>query len=103
MTSTVKMALSASGTDSQAMARITAHKVRKQFSSWAKYNLISMQDIMTAALWRGKNTFHDFYLKNMAAEANGMYSLGPVVAAQTVISLATSTATEKGGGGSRRK
>ena len=85
MTDTVKMALHQSSSDSQAVARITAHEVRKQSSSWAKYNQVPMQDIMRAALWRGKSTFHDFYLKNMAAESDGLYSLGPIVAAQSVI------------------
>ena len=61
-----------------------AHEVRALAASWALLNGSSFQEVMSAAFWRGQTTFTDFYLRSLASHSDGLYSLGPVVVAQSV-------------------
>ena len=61
------------------------HEVRGLASSWAAYNNVAIDEIMRAAYWRTPTTFHDHYLKHLAAFSDGFYSAGPLVVAQSVI------------------
>ena len=40
---------------------------------------------MQAADWSGQSSFTNFYSRAMAAHAEGLYDLGPIVAAQMVV------------------
>ena len=42
-------------------------------------------EIMQAAYWNSQTTFTSFYLKAMATQAEGLFALGPIVAAPIVI------------------
>ena len=61
------------------------HDIRGLSASWAAFNGVALPEIMRAAFWKGKSTFHDHYLKHLAAYAEGLFSFGPLVAAQSVI------------------
>ena len=39
---------------------------------------------MSAAFWRGQTTFTDFYLRSLASVSDDLFSLGPLVVAQSV-------------------
>lgn len=65
--------------------RIKAHSIRSVASSWAFQKNVSLQNIMDACSWSSHNTFTSYYLKDMALEEEGMFHLGPVVAAQQVV------------------
>ena len=51
------------------------------------------EDFMQAADWSGKSTFASFYSRAMATHAEGLYDVGPVVAAQSVIQRPPSSGT----------
>ena len=62
-----------------------AHEVRALAASWAHLNGVAFNEVMSAAYWRGHSTFTDFYMRSFANHEEGLYSLGPVVAAQAVV------------------
>ncbi|PJE78335.1 hypothetical protein CI610_02731 [invertebrate metagenome] len=80
----IKFAYDHSDDQVQARYKVRAHEVRALATSWALLNGSSFQDVMSAAFWRGQNTFTDFYLRSLASHSDGLYSLGPVVVAQSV-------------------
>ena len=43
------------------------------------------EEIMQAADWSGQSTFTNFYSRAMVAHVEGLYDLGPIVAAQMVV------------------
>jgi len=47
----------------------------------------SLESIMSAAFWLGQTTFTNFYLRSLSPHSESLYSLGPIVAAQTIIAL----------------
>ena len=53
---------------------IRAHELRAIASSWAYVNQVRLEDILAAASWR-----------DMSSIADGMATLGPIVAAQHVV------------------
>ena len=65
--------------------QVRPHELRALSASWADFNNLSVDAIMRAAYWRTPSTFMGFYLRNMAEQADDLYSLGPLVTAQTVI------------------
>ena len=65
---------------------ISAHEVRALSASWAYWNSISLDDVVRAAYWRSNTTFSSFYLRDLAPIRDDTSSLGPLVAAQSVIS-----------------
>jgi integrase len=62
-----------------------AHQLRSLSSSWAAVGAIPMEDIMRACQWKSPTTFTSFYLCDLTAVREGMLTLGPLVAAQAVI------------------
>ena len=62
--------------------KVSAHNVRK-FS--ASFSGAPFDEIMQAAYWKSQTTFTSFYLKAMVTQAEGLFALSPIVAAQTVI------------------
>ena len=71
--------------DAYWLANVTAHEVRAIATSWAAYNNAPFEEIMQAADWSGDTTFTSFYSRAMAAHAEGLYDLGPIVSAQRVV------------------
>ena len=67
------------------MPKVSAHDVRKFSASLAAFNGAPFGEIMQAAYWKSQTIFTSFYLKAMATQAKGLFVLGPIVAAQTVI------------------
>ena len=65
--------------------KVSAHDVQKFSASWAAFNDAPFDEIMQAAYWKNQTTFTSFYLKAMATQAEGLFALGQIVAAQTVI------------------
>ena len=89
----VKRAHRDANEDVAALANIKAHKVRAIATAWAAYNNAPFEDIMQAADWSGKPTFASFYSLAMATHAEGLYDVGLVVAAQTLIQRPPSSGT----------
>ena len=64
--------------------KIKAHEVRAVSTSWAHFNNCPLSDIMNAAFWRSETTFSSFYLRSLQEQADSIFQLGPIVAAQSV-------------------
>ena len=59
-------------------------KVRALASSWALFNSASISEVLSAGFWRCQDSFTSFYLRSMSAQADSVFSLGPIIAAQHV-------------------
>ena len=66
--------------------QIKAHEVRALATSWAYHNRIPSEDILQAASWLNHSTFSNFYLRSLSSQEEDLFRLGPLVAAQRVIS-----------------
>jgi integrase len=62
-----------------------AHQLRSLAASWAAAGAIPFEDIMTACQWKSPTTFTSYYLCDMTAVRANMLTLGPIVAAQSVV------------------
>ena len=62
-------------------AGVRAHDVRSQASSLAFADQVALEDIMQACTWATPNSFISFYLKDLTAQRDGLYKIGPLVAA----------------------
>ena len=73
--------------DQQALdlVQVKAHDIRAFAASKAFYGGVSVDQIIQACHWKARNTFTNFYLKDLtwSDNDNNMY-LGPVVAAQVL-------------------
>ena len=67
--------------------RVTAHEVRAISASWAYLNQIPLDHILSAAFWRSQGVFQRHYLRDLTNTTGGMSTLGPVVAAQSIVHL----------------
>ncbi|PJE78317.1 hypothetical protein CI610_02751 [invertebrate metagenome] len=81
---TIQKAYEGSTAETRDSVRVRAHEVRALSASWAFLNGTSYDEVMASAFWRGRNTFADFYLRSLSSHADGLYSLGPLVTAQSV-------------------
>jgi len=66
--------------------KVSSHEIRALAVSTAFYGNASIDDILSAGRWASQTTFTSFYLRDVAKDLEGIYQLGPVVAAQKVIS-----------------
>ena len=64
---------------------VTAHEVKALSVSWAYNCQVALPDILSAAFWRSSGVFQNSYLRDMACNADGMSTLGPVVVAQQIV------------------
>ena len=64
--------------------QVKAHEVCALASSWALFNSASISEVLSAGFWRCQDSFISFYLRSMSAQADNLFSLGPIVAAQHV-------------------
>ena len=62
-----------------------AHEVRAISASLAYLNQVPLDNVLAAALWRSQGVFQRHYLRDLEQSAQGISTLGPVVAAQAVI------------------
>jgi hypothetical protein len=65
--------------------KITGHQVRGMATSWAFAKRASMADIMAAATWKSRNTFTNFYLRDVTNITKDMLKLGPLVVSQLIL------------------
>jgi len=93
LSQTIKMAYQCQPTSQQTLHSIRPHEIRALSASWALFNHVPMSDIMSAAFWRSNNTFASFYLRSLCQDSEGLYSFGPLVAAQTVVVPPTTSQT----------
>ena len=69
----------------QRLTRVKAHEVRAVSSSLLFRKNRSLRDIQDAAIWRCNTTFVSCYLRDVAHRFLDVSSLGPVVAAGSVV------------------
>ena len=79
------------------LAKVSAHDVWKCAASWAAFNGAPCDEIIQAAYWKSQTSFTSFYLKAMVTQAEGLFALGPIVAAQTVIQPPCASSDEEEG------
>jgi hypothetical protein len=82
---TVKLAYQSASPEILSRVQVHAHEIRALSCSWAIFNSSSMSEIMSAGYWRSDSTFYNHYLRSMPLHSDSLYSLGPLVAAQTVV------------------
>ena len=66
--------------------KICAHKLRALSARFAWLNRVPSDSVLRAGFWRSEDSFIRFYLRDTAGINGKLFSLGPVVASQTVIS-----------------
>ena len=66
--------------------KICAHELRALNASFAWLNRVPLDSVLRASFWRSEDSFIRFYLRDTAGINGKLFSLGPVVASQTVIS-----------------
>ena len=59
--------------------------MRAVVALWAASYGVSIDHLMNACYWKSHTTFASHYLKDIWLDTDGQYSIGPLVAAQTVI------------------
>ena len=64
---------------------IRAHELQAIAASWAYVNQVRLEDILSTASWHSTGVFQGSYLRDMSSIADGMATLGPVVATQHVV------------------
>ncbi len=82
---TVREAYQLSGERGPLPDNVTAHEVRALSTSWAWLNNVPLDRVLRAGYWRSENSFIAFYLRDTLPYARGLFALGPLVAAQSVI------------------
>jgi len=65
-------------------SQVNAHELRALSASWAYTSHVALEDVLSACSWRSSGVFQGSYLRDMSVTSEGMFSLGPVVAAQRV-------------------
>ena len=68
------------------VTQVKAHDVRAMAASLAFKGGISLEEILDSCYWRCHGTFTDYYLKDFCWKNDQIFKLGPIVAAQHVIS-----------------
>ena len=74
-----------------AVYSVSAHEVRALSTSWQFAHNQSLEVVMAAASWRSHSTFSHSYLRDLSSLSDKLYALGPIIAAQSLVSLPTST------------
>ena len=84
---TIKLAYAVNKLD---LVPVNAHEVRALASFRAWSNSVPLEDIVKTGFWASENSFITFYLRETSAMASNLASLGPLVAAQSVVVPVTS-------------
>ena len=83
---TIKHAYSSISLSDRELLQVRPHELRALSASWAFVNHAPLEDILQAASWKSHSTFSSFYLRSLSQFSDDLYSLGPLVASQRVIS-----------------
>ena len=83
---TVRWAYQESADPDLNLSNVSAHEVRALSTSWALTAGLPVEDVLRAGTWRSPNSFVSFYLRDLASEADGLFSLGPLSVGQQVVS-----------------
>ena len=86
LASTIRRAYAHLSSEDRQLLQVRPHEIRALSSSWAFLNKVSLDDVLKAAFWRSSSTFSSFYLRSFSSQSGAIYSLGPLVAAQTIVS-----------------
>ena len=78
------------GSNNMEHSKINAHEVRALASSWAWLNGVPLREVVKASFWSSENSFIRYYLIDTSGLTSMLSSLGPIVAAQSVVVPATS-------------
>ena len=68
------------------VSRVKAHDVRALSASLAFKGGVSLDEILNCCFWKSHGTFTNFYLKDLCWHNDNIFKLGPIVAAQHVVS-----------------
>lgn len=82
---TIKLAYNLSGEQESCPDNVNAHEVRALSTSWAWLNHVPLDKVLRAGYWSSESSFIRFYLRNTLPHARGLFALGPLVAAQSII------------------
>ena len=88
---TIKRAYSNVSVEDLSLLNIRPHELRALSTSWAFVNHIPLEDVLRAAFWKNQSTFSSFYLRSFASQSQNMFSLGPLVASQSIVSAPSSS------------
>jgi hypothetical protein len=66
------------------------HEVRGVASTLALQDGLDLESLLRAGSWKTHNVFTSFYITNVCFDSEGLNRLGPIVAAQRVITGAAS-------------
>ena len=83
---TIKFAYDSVSPEDWALLRVRPHELRALSTSWAFLHHAPLDEVLSAAFWRSATTFSSFYLRNFSTEIDDLHALGPLVAAQAVVS-----------------
>ena len=86
LSSTIRRAYAHLSSEDRQVLQVRPHEIRALSSSWAFLNRVSLDDVLKAAFWRSSSTFSSFYLRSLSTQSDAIYSLGPLVASQTIVS-----------------
>jgi len=84
--SLIRMVYQTAPADAIAMSNTKTHEIRAQAASLAFRGGIELEELLKAGTWKSQSTFLDFYMKDVSVTVDGLQRLGPVIAAQRVIS-----------------
>ena len=72
--------------DAATLCGRTTHAIRSMAASLAFSGQVDLEQVLRSCSWKSHTTFSDFYLKDMTQVKGNLLTLGPVVAAQRVVS-----------------
>ena len=78
-------AYSSAPEDVISLSSARTHEVRALASSMAFRGNMDLEEVLKACTWKSANTFTTHYLRDVSTFAEELHSLGPVVAAQSVV------------------
>lgn len=87
--SAIRLAYSSLTDQDLTFLQIRPHELRALSSSWAFVNHAPLDDILSASTWKKSSTFSTFYLRSLSSVQENLFSLGPLVASQTIINKKT--------------
>jgi len=86
----VRLVYRESGADDRTQYKISPHQIRHLAMSMASKGTVPLEDIVRAGMWSTPTTFVSYYLSD-ASEVmaqSGRFRLGPIVTAQSIVSVA---------------
>ena len=81
----LQFAYSSAPEDVIKLSSARTHEVRAIASSMAFRGSMELEDVLKACTWKSANTFTTHYLRDVSSFSRDLHSLGPVVAAQSVV------------------